>query len=83
MEVAAAEGGGDPVATEIMERARQAFAAAAVSIVDIFNPQRIIVGGGIAIGQGDRLLGPAREAVRAHAFKRQAARVEIVPAAAG
>ena len=53
-----------PLRRQVMERARQAFAAAIVSIVDIFNPQRIIVGGGVALGQGDRLLDPAREAIR-------------------
>jgi glucokinase len=82
-EVAAAEERGDARAAEIMERARRAFAAAAVSIVDIFNPRRLVVGGGIAIGQGDRLLQPAREAVESHSFRRQAARVEIVPAQLG
>lgn len=82
-EVAAAEERGDERAREVMERARQAFAAAAVSIVDVFNPQRIIVGGGVATGQGDRLLEPARKQIREHAFKHQAARVELVPAALG
>lgn len=81
--VAALEEAGDKLATDIMQTARQAFAEAVVSMVDVFNPQRIVVGGGIAIGQGDRLLEPARQAVRDHAYRRQAERVEIVPARLG
>ena len=81
--VAALEGAGDETAMAIMDYARRAFAAAVVTIVDIFNPTRVVVGGGIAIGQGDRLLQPAREAVERLAFRRQAARVEIVPAQLG
>lgn len=82
-DVARAEEQGDLLATAIMHRARDAFAVALVSIVDVFNPQRVIVGGGVAAGQGERLLGPARQRVRREAFRRQAARVEIVPAALG
>jgi glucokinase len=82
-QVAALADAGDAAANEIMQRARDAFAAAMVSIVNVFNPQRVIVGGGIAMGQGDRLLQPAREAVERLSFRRQAARVEIVPAALG
>jgi glucokinase len=82
-EVAVHEEAGAEWAHEIMERARRAFAAAAVSMVDLFNPQRIIVGGGVAMGQGDRLLQPARERIAADAFDVQAARVELVPAELG
>lgn len=82
-EVAAREAAGDERAHDVMDTARAAFAAAMVSIVNVFNPQRVIVGGGVAIGQGDRLLDPAREAVQRLAFRRQAARVEIVPAQLG
>lgn len=81
--VAAAEEAGDPVAAGIMEAARRAFAAAMVTIVDVFAPQRVVVGGGVAIGQGDRLLDPAREAVRQLAFREHAAQVEIVAAKLG
>jgi glucokinase len=81
--VAAYEETGDSTAREIMQRARRAFAAAAVSIVDIFNPQRLVVGGAVAAGQGERLLQPAREAVSQFAFRGQAGRVEIVAAALG
>jgi glucokinase len=82
-QVAALEDAGDATAARIMDYARRAFAAALVSIVDIFNPSLVVVGGGIAIGQGDRLLQPARDAVEQLAFRRQAARVEIVPAQLG
>lgn len=81
--VAQAESLGDPVASAILERARRAFAAAVVSIVDIFGPDRVICGGGIAMAMGERLLGPARAAVEATAFRVQAQRVRIVPAALG
>jgi glucokinase len=82
-QVAALEDAGDATAAEVMDYARRAVAQALVSVVDVFNPSRIVVGGGIALGQGDRLLEPAREAVRQLSFKRQAARVDIVPAQLG
>lgn len=82
-QVAALEDAGDAAAARIMDYARRAFAAALVTIVDVFNPTRVVVGGGIAIGQGDRLLQPARDAVEQLAFRRQAARVDIVPAQLG
>lgn len=82
-EVAAAEEAGDRAAAEVMDYARRCFAAALVSIVDVFAPRMVVVGGGVAIGQGDRLLGPARESVAAHAFRDHAAQVRIVPAALG
>jgi glucokinase len=81
--VAAAEDAGDELAAEIMGAARRAFAAAMVAIVNVFAPRRVVVGGGVAIGQGERLLGPAREAVRRYAFREQAGQVAIVPADLG
>jgi glucokinase len=82
-DVAAAADAGHKHAQRIIDTCVRAFAAAAVTIVDVYNPERIIVGGGLAMGQGDRLLQPAREAVQELAFKRQAARVGIVPAQLG
>jgi glucokinase len=78
-DVAAGEDAGDAVCAAIMDRARRAVAAACVGFVNVFNPHRIIVGGSIAEHQGDRLLGPARDAVARHGFRRQASRVTIVP----
>ena len=82
-DVAEVADAGDPEAAAIMERARGAFAALAVGLVNTFAPERIVVGGGLAEGQGERLLGPAREAVRTTAFRIPRERVQIVPAALG
>jgi glucokinase len=82
-DIADAEAAGDPDATAIMERARRAFADSCVSLVDVFTPERIVVGGSIARNQGERWLGPARERVAAVAFSIPRARVEIVSAALG
>lgn len=82
-DVADAEDDGDRAAAQVMATARRAFAAAVVAWVDVFAPELIVVGGGLAAGQGDRWLQPAREAVRRTAFRIPAARVRIVPAALG
>jgi len=82
-DVAMAEDEGDGTAAEIMGRARRAFAEACVTLVDVFNPERIVVGGSIARNEGERWLGPARERVAAVAFSVPRARVEIVPAELG
>ena len=66
-----------------MDDARRAFAAAVVTIVDVFNPSVIVVGGGIAIAQGDRLLEPARAALQQSRYSHQAERVSLVPARLG
>jgi glucokinase len=82
-DVADAEDAGDPTARAIMTYARRAFAAALVSLVDAFAPELVVIGGSIARGQGERLLGPVREAVARLAFRVPAARVRIVTAALG
>ncbi len=81
--VAAAEEAGDAVAAAIMADARDAFAQGCVSLVDIFNPERIVVGGSLARGQGDRWLDPARDAVLRDAFRLAGQRVSIVAAELG
>jgi glucokinase len=82
-DVARAADLGDAVAGVIIERARRAVAVSVVSIVDIFGPDAVILGGGISIAWGERLVGPAREAVATTAFRIQAARAKVVPAALG
>jgi glucokinase len=74
---------GDPDAREIMDDARRAFGAAVVTIADVFNPSVLVVGGGIAIAQGDRLFDPAREALKQSGYSHQAKRLRIVPAELG
>jgi glucokinase len=78
-DVAAAEAEGNAAAVEIMARARRAFAAAVVGLVNLLNPELIIVGGGMAEAEPDQWLGDAREAVRRDAYGVTAARVRIVP----
>jgi len=82
-DVAGAELDGDPDAAAIMARARFGFAQAMVSLVDMFAPELIVVGGSVARGGGESWLEPARTAVRELAFAIAAARVRIVEAALG
>jgi glucokinase len=74
---------GDPAAAVILERARRAVAVTVVSIVNVFGPDVVILGGGISLAWGERLIAPAREAVAESAFRIQSQRVRVVPAALG
>jgi glucokinase len=82
-EVVAAAGRGDAVAGEILDDACDAFALSCVSLVDVFDPSLLVVGGSLAAGLGDRLLAPARDAVARLAFRMPARRVRIVPSKLG
>jgi len=81
--VSAAADLGDSAAGVIIERARRAVAVAVVSIVNVFGPDVVILGGGITLAWGERLIAPAREAVAESAFRIQAQRARVVQAALG
>ena len=52
------------------------------SVVNLLNPERIIVGGGVA-DAGDFLLNPLKEALYKRAMKVAGSAVEVVPAQLG
>jgi len=81
--VAEQEDAGDEAASRIMDNARRAFAVSVVTIADVFNPDVLVVGGGIAIAQGDRLFDPARRALATSGYAHHAQRLKIVPAQLG
>ena len=80
--VGAAAEDGDPLALEVISEAATYLGVGMVNLVNIFNPEIIIVGGGMA-KMGDLLLEPAREVVRERAFSLSAQMVRIVPAQLG
>jgi glucokinase len=74
--------GGDALARDVIGRAAAALGVGLVNLVNIFNPEIIVVGGGMS-KMGDLLLGPAREMVTARAFSLCAEGVRIVAAKLG
>ncbi len=60
---------GDEAAVAALTRIGRVVGAGMVSIVNIFNPELIVVGGGFGGAAGELVLGPARELVRAEALE--------------
>lgn len=81
-EVAMAAFEGDPLAQELFREAGYYLGIGFVSLIHIFNPSRIIVGGGVA-KVGRLLLEPAEEVVKKLTMKEFLQGFEIVPAALG
>lgn len=73
---AAAEG--DAVALEILAEVGRLLGLAASWLINLLNPDVLIVGGGVA-NAGEPLLGPLREAAYEHTLPQEAERVEIRP----
>lgn len=65
--VAEAAQQGDPAAIQVLERAGRALGAAMGSLVNLFDPEMIVIGGGVAV-LGDLLMEPARRAMPTHCF---------------
>ena len=73
---------GDKVAAASINAIAKYLGIGLVSLVDIFNPEMIVIGGSVA-KLGERLLGPARQLVQERAFPLLVGAVKIVPAQLG
>ena len=58
---------GDALANSILDRAFRAFGLGVVSLLHIFNPSIVVIGGGVS-NLGDRLFKPVRATVERHAM---------------
>jgi glucokinase len=81
-EVGEAAEKGDAVASASINQIAGYLGIGLVNLVNIFNPEVIVIGGGVA-KLGERLLEPARKIVQERAFPLQASAVKIVPARLG
>jgi glucokinase len=79
-EVALAAQKGDAVANRIIHSTGKRLGQVLAMLVDILNPERIVIGG-LAIRLGDTLLGPARKVIQREALAPSAAVCQVVPAA--
>jgi len=80
--VAMAAWDGDCLALDVINKAATYLGVGLVNLVNIFNPEMIIIGGGLA-KMGDLLLNPARQVVREKAFAVSAEAVGILPTQLG
>ncbi|AXK31651.1 ROK family protein [Streptomyces armeniacus] len=81
-EVAAAARQGDPVATQVWADTVDALGNGLTSLVNLFEPELVVLGGGVTRA-GDRLLEPVRRLVAAQAMGPAARAVRIVRASGG
>jgi glucokinase len=73
---------GDSLAEELIGNTAYYFGVGLASLVNIFNPEMIVIGGGLS-NMGDRLLGPAYETAKGRAFRQVCRGVRFVRAALG
>ena len=73
---------GDPEALACVRKAGEALGVGIANLVNIFNPEVVVVGGGV-IAAGELLLDPAREVVSARALSPSKDIVRIVSARFG
>lgn len=73
---------GDPGALAVWEETGHWLGLALAGVVNLLNPERIVIGGGVAQA-GSLLLEPISRAIRLHAFARPAEAVRLVPAQLG
>ena len=71
---------GDAVAKRIVNITAKRLGEALAILIDLFNPERIVIGG-LALRMGDALLNPARAVVKREALEESARACRIIPAA--
>ena len=81
-DVAAAAREGDTLARAVWDETVRALACGVISIVNVFEPELVVLGGGVS-REGEQLLAPVREAVRAHAMTPGGQAADVVAAKLG
>ena len=81
--VARAARQGDPLARSIFERAGLYLGMVISNIALTINPQRVVIGGGMAGGAGDLIFEPARRTLRERVHLAPVDQIEIIPAQLG
>lgn len=75
---------GDPLVTEVMERAQWYLGLHAATIVNLIDPERIVFGGGVVEALGEEFLEPIRTTARQYFMQQaNADKVGLVAAALG
>jgi glucokinase len=69
---------GDDFALEVVKDTARFLGAGVASIVNIFNPQVVVICGGVTLA-GERLFGPLKSEVKRRAFKPAVDVCRIVP----
>jgi glucokinase len=80
--VADAASEGDVEAGKILSEAMDYLGIGLASLVNLFNPELVVIGGGL-VHIGERLFGPVRRTIKQRAFPAQAQAVRVVPAELG
>ena len=73
---------GDGIAADVLRETGELLGFGLVSVVNIFDPERVVIGGGVARA-GKRLLDPAWRIVQRHAMSIPARNVRLVQAELG
>lgn len=81
-DIAAAAYSGDALAKQIIRTCGKRLGAALAILIDVLNPERIVIGG-LALRLGEDLLQPARAEIKKEALAAAARDCEIVAAALG
>lgn len=79
----AAAGPADPAATQILDETATYLGTGIADLINLFNPQRIVVGGWMGAVLSDKMLPRIREVASQHALRFPFGHVEIVPAELG
>ena len=81
-EIEQAARNGDELANQVIERAAKYLGIGLANVVNIFNPEAVVIGGGIS-NLGELILAPARRVVKERAFPISAQTARIVRAELG
>jgi glucokinase len=77
-DVSEAAAAGDPVAEAVLARARAALARVVVGVVDLLNPEKVVIGGGVVLADPEAWLGTVSRSLERTGLSVHASRVEVI-----